>query len=296
MNRRVCRGPFPWAEAGGTKGAGVIFAAGGNEAERILFRRSVGPFPGPAVSPILCVILCKENVILQQTNHYQLNQWDFADRIQMEDFNSDNQKTDEALHTLAGQIAGKADSTTVSALTARVNAKAEQGSLTAEQTARINADSAEKAAREAADSAQLETLRAENLWVKLGEATLKQAGPQMSITAANAERYARFFCQYTLHGPKVVCFSLGTGYPLDLFELEGYNSILSVGTMDIICCGSAALLRTQSSTNDGQHTWGHSDSSLRADSALSGSTVFKVYTRDENFASGAHMVLYGLKK
>ena len=237
---------------------------------------------------------------MQQTEHYQLNQWELEDRVLMADFNNDNTKIETALHGLAEQAAGKADAAALAAAVSRVTAledgKADKTALSAEQTARQNADNAEKAAREAADSAQLETLRAENLWVKLGEVTLKQAGSQMSITAANAERYARFFCQYTLHGPKVVYFSLGAVFSADLFELEAYNSTLSIGTMDIICCGSAMLLRTQTSTNDGQYTWGHSDSSLRANSALSGSTIFKVYTGDENFASGAHMVLYGLKK
>ena len=34
---------------------------------------------------------------MQQTSHYQLNQWDAEDRIQREDFNADNMKTDQAL-------------------------------------------------------------------------------------------------------------------------------------------------------------------------------------------------------
>ena len=115
----------------------------------------------------------------------------------MADFNSDNQKTDAALHGLAEQAAGKADAAALTAAVNRVsalengkadqsalaaavnrvsalengkadqsalaaavnrvsaleNGKAEQSFLAAEQTARQNADSAEKAAREAADAA-----------------------------------------------------------------------------------------------------------------------------------------------
>ena len=41
----------------------------------------------------------------QKTANYQLNQWVSSDRIQMEDFNTDNQKVDTALKTLADQTA-----------------------------------------------------------------------------------------------------------------------------------------------------------------------------------------------
>ena len=37
---------------------------------------------------------------MQQTSHYQLNQWDAEDRIQRTDFNSDNAKVDAALDLL----------------------------------------------------------------------------------------------------------------------------------------------------------------------------------------------------
>ena len=34
---------------------------------------------------------------MKYTEHYQLNQWDAADRVLREDFNRDNQKIDTAL-------------------------------------------------------------------------------------------------------------------------------------------------------------------------------------------------------
>ena len=37
---------------------------------------------------------------MQKTVNYQLNQWVKSDRIQMEDFNSDNAKIDAALKAL----------------------------------------------------------------------------------------------------------------------------------------------------------------------------------------------------
>ena len=42
---------------------------------------------------------------MKQTENYGLNQWELADRIQMEDFNGDNEKVDAALAGLREEIA-----------------------------------------------------------------------------------------------------------------------------------------------------------------------------------------------
>ena len=57
----------------------------------------------------------------QQTGNYQLSQWESTDRIQMEDFNSDNAKIDAALKANADAIATKANA---SALAAKADASA----------------------------------------------------------------------------------------------------------------------------------------------------------------------------
>ena len=44
---------------------------------------------------------------MQQTEHYQLNQWELTDRIQMEDFNNDNAKIEAALTEQAAVLAEK---------------------------------------------------------------------------------------------------------------------------------------------------------------------------------------------
>lgn len=44
---------------------------------------------------------------MNQTGNYGLSQWEKSDRIQMEDFNSDNVKIDTALKGLADSVAGK---------------------------------------------------------------------------------------------------------------------------------------------------------------------------------------------
>ena len=46
---------------------------------------------------------------MRETSNYKLSQWDKTDRIMMEDFNSDNQKIDEAIkavqnNTISGTI------------------------------------------------------------------------------------------------------------------------------------------------------------------------------------------------
>ncbi len=52
---------------------------------------------------------------MQQTSHYQLSQWDAADRIQMADFNSDNQKIEAALTEQAAELDTKASHTELAA-------------------------------------------------------------------------------------------------------------------------------------------------------------------------------------
>lgn len=52
--------------------------------------------------------LRKGDFILNQTNHYQLSQWEPTDRILMENFNGDNQKIDAALKANADAAASAA--------------------------------------------------------------------------------------------------------------------------------------------------------------------------------------------
>lgn len=99
---------------------------------------------------------------MRQTSNYGLNQWEMTDLIKMEDFNSDNAKVDTALAGLAGQVASKASSSTVSSLSTKVNTKAAQSDLTAAVNRVTALESgkadkttltAEQTAREAADTA-----------------------------------------------------------------------------------------------------------------------------------------------
>ena len=84
---------------------------------------------------------------MTQTPNYKLTQWVKTDRIQMEDFNADNAKLDDALKAHDTAIAARATTAALNAeITARTNAVA------AEEAARKQAIAAETAARNSAIS------------------------------------------------------------------------------------------------------------------------------------------------
>ena len=60
------------------------------------------------------------------TTNYDLCQWEATDQVLHTDFNEDNAKIDAALNTLSGQVAGKAESSTVSALSSLLNSEISQ--------------------------------------------------------------------------------------------------------------------------------------------------------------------------
>ena len=107
------------------------------------------------------------------TNHtanYDLCQWEATDQVLRTDFNQDNAKLDAALKSLSDQkasqsalnalistVSQKADASTVSSLSQIVAAKADQSALTAQAVAH---------------TADVNTLRSENCWVKLGQVDL----------------------------------------------------------------------------------------------------------------------------
>ena len=78
---------------------------------------------------------------MKKTNKYQLSQWEKADRIMMEDFNSDNAKVEAALTAHDNALAGKADISTTNALQTQVNAKADK-TVTTSLQAQVNSKTA----------------------------------------------------------------------------------------------------------------------------------------------------------
>ncbi len=181
-----------------------------------------------------------------QTQHYQLSQWEASDKVERLDFNADNARIDGALHTLAGQVASKAESSAVSALTSLVNAKADQSALTAEQVARQSADNAEKAAREAADTA----LRNENCWIKLAETVLTQAASEVIMSVPNAGQLHKVLLEYSADGAGTMKayflsqadLNSGTLTPVSVIDLGSRNNSLAVGSVNILRAGAGGRL------------------------------------------------------
>ena len=215
---------------------------------------------------------------MKQTQNYQLSQWDKTDRIKMEDFNSDNQKIDSQLHAAMQQLAQAAS----------------QEGLAAEQAAREAAVSAESATREAADT----QLRSENMWVKLGEATLQSAGTTLTMTIPSAELYSRFSVQFSTAGPKELDLTLNSTTKIALVwdMLGSATAQIALGYADIILTHGGAVLSALSKfhdTSDISHT--KNPSSLYSGLAFSGTLTLGLESQG-NMAQGTHFAVYGLKK
>lgn len=242
---------------------------------------------------------------MKQTQNYRLNQWEKTDRIQMEDFNGDNSKVDAALKTLAGQVASKANSSTVSSLTTKVNAKADQSALTAEQTARQNADNAEKAAREAAVAA----LRSENCWVKLSDKTLGAAASSYSWAITNPGNYAELRCVFELACTGEVHFNVQNGASLAALSGDSpVTSHLMLGGNN--ANGAGGFIRLSPAGGSGNVLIYYEIAHLSDNSRLFFPTgrlagvsqlyknlsTVKIFSEDGTILAGSRFMLYGLKK
>ena len=248
---------------------------------------------------------------MQQTNHYQLSQWDFEDQIVMADFNSDNQKTDAALHGLAEQAAGKADAAALTAAVNRVsaleNGKADQSTLAAEQAARQNADNAEKAAREAAVAA----LRNENCWVKLDDKTLAAAAGSYTWAIANPGNYAELKCVFELACTGNVVFNVQNGAVLNEVDtgmgtdkmtarlLLGPPCPRTGGQIRLSPLGGSgnALIRYEAPcvADNGRFFCPHGYLST-AELAYRQINAVKLFSEGGTFSVGSRFLLYGLKR
>ena len=242
---------------------------------------------------------------MKQTQNYRLNQWEKTDRIQMEDFNGDNSKVDAALKTLANQVASKANSSTVSSLTTKVNAKADQSALTAEQTARQNADNAEKAAREAAVAA----LRSENCWVKLSDKTLGAAASSYSWAITNPGNYAELRCVFELACTGEVHFNVQNGASLAALSGDSpVTSHLMLGGNN--ANGAGGFIRLSPAGGSGNVLIYYEIAHLSDNSRLFFPTgrlagvsqlyknlsTVKIFSEDGTILAGSRFMLYGLKK
>lgn len=68
---------------------------------------------------------------MTHTENFKLSQWQKSDRIMMSDFNSDNQKLDTALKTIANALETKAEASALKTIADAVETKAEASALSA---------------------------------------------------------------------------------------------------------------------------------------------------------------------
>jgi len=245
---------------------------------------------------------------MKKTINYQLNQWEMTDRIQMADFNSDNQKIEAALHGLAGQVAEKADTSMVNSLTAQVGKKAELTALAAEETARKNAVRAEEAARINADS----TLRSENCWVKLSDKTLTAAASSYSWSISHPEKYAELRCVFEAACTDTLSLNLQNGAEMRGLYNNTHASTLPFTSRQIVGApaqglwgvirlnpmgGGFAIIRYEVGVlMDGDKFFYPSDQLMTVTQIYNMLNTVKLFSEAGTFSAGSRFMLYGLKK
>ena len=223
---------------------------------------------------------------MRETSNYKLSQWDKTDRIEMEDFNEDNQKIDAAL-AAEKQARESADAAQASAL---------RGEL-----------AAEKQARENADAAQLSTLRNENLWVKLWEKTLTGTETAVEIPTSNAGAYQCLELQFGVQGAKRVNLKLNDGASIYVSSSNTKSTWVPLYTQDSALIAAGGCIRLHDGGGQQLFGWGtgvYKYSSLCsidekgfATDNLPLSGVNKLILSGTNgFTAGSQFVLYGLKK
>ena len=156
---------------------------------------------------------------------------------------------------------------------------------------------------EQARAAAMETLRAERLWVKVGECTLDSAATSITYTVPNAEQYQSLLVYYYMqNGHHQIFLSVNdtsSDNRIELYSIGSDNTAnRSVGQVHIVPFSNRGGLLESSSA-----IWYNSDYTrsnhniTNFTDALSGSvniTVFHSYSR--TFAAGSQIVVYGLKK
>ena len=190
---------------------------------------------------------------MRETSNYKLSQWDKTDRIEMEDFNGDNQKIDAAL-------------------------------------------AAEKQARENADAAQAETLRSENMWVKLGDVTLNEAAETASVTVANPSLYRQFHMIYDTGGCKQLYLTVNgedfgniLDYSFQCELIRGYATYYAGISTGLLLKGTAY-------EKTGNYTYSNSVDNFSATMTFGSSATFGLRGDGGSLNAGTHIDIYGLKK
>ena len=156
---------------------------------------------------------------------------------------------------------------------------------------------AEKAAREAADAAQLSTLRSENLWVKIGETELTAAANELSIPVENPDQYNRFLIQYSTSGPKKLYFSISGGSSVTLFS-DSYVLDSYLGQAEMVRgYPSGIRIVCDGGVYSNNSVWTPGANAYYCTSLFAGITSLGLRAGSgETLAARTHVAVYGLKK
>lgn len=252
------------------------------------------------------------------TENYGLCQWEATDAVLRTDFNEDNQKIDAALKSQAGsisslsaQMANKANTGTVSSLSTTVSQKADRSELEAETSARVQADNAEKAAREAADAANMATLRSENYWVKLTSFTVNTAAHELELTfvppSGRAFRALMLSCSFGTVGSEDVYLRVNhitdsvykdrENDGIDHFDLCYSRPDQMTSTVQFRTMGPNSGLCISSDGYFKSYSTYYADSSFRFLQNISAAdlrSIQLIASYDANFVAGSAFVVYGL--
>ena len=214
---------------------------------------------------------------MRETSNYKLTQWDKTDRIEMEDFNSDNQKIDSQLHAAMQHLAQAAS----------------QEGLAAEQ-----------AAREAADAAQLSTLRSENRLVRLGEWT-SQADTGVLSFPLPEQWYSNYWKLYLIGELKT---STATTFGFSVNEEESYRFPVASGVtrdgrvqieLTPFSLSRTTHVKTSCLIYEGPDENPSNAGLTRCVADLTPAEILSVGLRLPSgsyyFKAGSHFVLYGLR-
>lgn len=195
---------------------------------------------------------------MRETSNYKLSQWDKTDRIEMEDFNGDNAKVDAALRSMAEQI----------------GTKASQAEL----------------------ASQAETLRSENMWVKIGETILSAESETASVTVANPSLYRQFHMIYDTGGCKQLYLTVNgedfgniLDYSFQCELIRGYATYYAGISTGLLLKGTAY-------EKTGNYTYSNSVDNFSATMTFGSSATFGLRGDGGSLNAGTHIDIYGLKK
>jgi len=199
---------------------------------------------------------------MKTTENYKLNQWDMTDRIQMEDFNKDNQNIENA--------------------------------LTAHDTAL-----AEQAAATGAVSSAIDTLQQNLSLISLGNWTVGSESSSYTIslnaTAKSCKKLYLLFDVKTKTSDDINClFNGDSSKSIRIcYNCDGFGS----GTAEIFNGGSYLVLRSDFFSLSGTTTRVYTCSGTAASFSLSqlNSLVFSCATTSQRLLANSKFYLYGLR-